>query len=210
MGKTNIIVAREIFFNILLSLYFAFFAWTHLSYFFKTSSLPTLLFVVYETILVFFILFRKLPKEVRFDFKSWLAASIASYLPMLFISDRLEFTGDIVFLLLQIAGITISLLAMLSLNLSFGVVPANRGVKSGGMYKIVRHPIYAGYFISMTCFTIQNIAGYESLIRNCSILVITLVALIIRIKYEEEFLLRDPEYQKLVKTTPYRLIPKIW
>jgi protein-S-isoprenylcysteine O-methyltransferase Ste14 len=104
----------------------------------------------------------------------------------------------------------ISFTAMFSLNLSFGVVPANRGVKSGGLYKIVRHPIYSGYLLSFTCFVIQNISDFESLIRNVSILVISLVALIFRIKYEEAFLSKDAEYRKLMETTPYRLIPKVW
>ena len=33
--------------------------------------------------------------------------------------------------------------ALLSLQRSFGIVPANRGIREGGLYRIVRHPLYA-------------------------------------------------------------------
>jgi len=96
------------------------------------------------------------------------------------------------------------------LNLSFGIVAANRGVKNSGLYKIVRHPMYAGYFLSLSCFAMQNVPDEASLIRNGIILTVTLIGLIIRIKYEEDLLIKDPQYKKLLKTTPYRLIPKVW
>ena len=37
----------------------------------------------------------------------------------------------------------------LSLGRSFGLMPANRGVVSTGMYRLVRHPIYLGYLVTL-------------------------------------------------------------
>lgn len=210
MKKHSSIIIRERFFNILLALFYVYFAYSHAVYFFKTGSLPTFIFLVYESLIVFLVLLRKAPKEVSFDFKGWLAASIGTFLPIAFTSELHEFSGSLAVLAIQLIGVTISLIGMCSLNLSFGIVPANRGVKKAGMYKFVRHPIYAGYFISLTCFVIQNAGTQESLIRNAIILFITLTALIYRIKFEETFLSKDAEYKKLMKTTPYRLIPKVW
>jgi protein-S-isoprenylcysteine O-methyltransferase Ste14 len=50
------------------------------------------------------------------------------------------------------SGATIALLAKIFLGRSFGLVPANRGVKHYGVYQIVRHPMYAGYMISHVGF----------------------------------------------------------
>lgn len=38
--------------------------------------------------------------------------------------------------------------AKLCLWRSFGLVAAHRGLKAGGLYAVVRHPMYAGYVIS--------------------------------------------------------------
>ena len=40
----------------------------------------------------------------------------------------------------------------LTLGRSFGLMPANRGVVSSGIYRFVRHPIYAGYLITHVAF----------------------------------------------------------
>jgi hypothetical protein len=37
------------------------------------------------------------------------------------------------------------LAATLRLGRSFGIVATNRGIQTGGLYRIVRHPIYAAY-----------------------------------------------------------------
>ena len=97
MKDKKLIIFREVSFNIILALYFVFFASIHLAYFIKTQSIPTFLFIFYESFIVFLALFRSIPKEVCFDFKSWLAASVGTYLPMMFTSNRYEFDGDIVF-----------------------------------------------------------------------------------------------------------------
>lgn len=203
-------ILRERFFNMLLAMFFAIPAYAHAKYFYSTGSLPTLIFLVFEVLLVFLALSRNFPKEVSFSFKEWLAAAVGSFLPIFLLSNRGEFSGDFVFFALQLVGATISLFGMFSLNLSYGVVPANRGVRKAGLYKFVRHPIYAGYFVSLSCFVVQNAPDADTLIRNLSILLITLVALVFRIRFEERFLQKDAEYQKLMQATKYRLCPGVW
>ena len=44
----------------------------------------------------------------------------------------------------------------LSLGRSFGLIPANRGVVSTGVYRFVRHPIYLGYLITHVGFVVAN------------------------------------------------------
>ena len=68
----------------------------------------------------------------------------------------------------------------LSLGRSFGLMPANRGVVSTGLYRLVRHPIYMGYLITHVGFLLANATFW-----NVLIFVAADVALMIRAVYEE-------------------------
>ena len=45
-------------------------------------------------------------------------------------------------------GLTLTCYGFWSLGRSFGVVAANRGIKSRGPYSFVRHPIYLGFLVA--------------------------------------------------------------
>jgi protein-S-isoprenylcysteine O-methyltransferase Ste14 len=109
---------------------------------------------------------------------------------------------DVVTLPLIMVGTTISLFAKLSLRRSFGVIPANRGVKVSGAYRFVRHPMYTGYVINhigllLLYFSAWNVAVYS----------ICWVLLYLRAIEEERFLLQDPEYTAYVGQVKARIIP---
>jgi protein-S-isoprenylcysteine O-methyltransferase Ste14 len=99
-------------------------------------------------------------------------------------------------------GTGIALVAKLSLRRSFGLVPANRGVKISGAYRFVRHPMYTGYVLNhlgflMLFFSAWNLAVYLT----CWIL------LYLRVVEEERFLLKDPQYVDYTKSVTSRVIP---
>jgi protein-S-isoprenylcysteine O-methyltransferase Ste14 len=76
-----------------------------------------------------------------------------------------------------------------------------------GPYKIVRHPMYSGGMIFLI-FTPLALGSYWALI---PFLIITLVALILRIINEEKLLIANlPGYKEYCQKTKYRLIPFIW
>ena len=78
----------------------------------------------------------------------------------------------------------------LSLGRSFGLMPANRGIVSTGLYRLVRHPIYLGYLITHVGFLLANATLW-----NVLIFVGADVALMIRAVYEERVLARDASYR---------------
>ena len=85
------------------------------------------------------------------------------------------------------------------------MVPADRGIKRGGPYQLVRHPIYAGYLISEIGFlllhpTLWNLSTYS----------LALVLQIVRILAEERFLAQNADYREYMQTVRYRLIPRIF
>ena len=64
---------------------------------------------------------------------------------------------------LEFLGLILVVTAFLSLNRSFGVAPENRGVKTGGAYKLVRHPMYLGYILTETGYVVENSSAFNLL-----------------------------------------------
>lgn len=103
---------------------------------------------------------------------------------------------------LQGLGIALQLWAKLALGRSFGLLPANKGIVIGGPYRLVRHPIYLGYFITHVGFLLGSWSTWNAGLFAC------LYALqFVRIYREEALLVQDPSYRKYCKTTRYRFLP---
>ena len=94
---------------------------------------------------------------------------------------------------------------LLNHNRSFGLVAANRGIVTGGMYRFVRHPLYHSYFLGLTGFLINHFSFY-----NVFLLSVQLMCQLRRIKDEEGLLRKDPAYQNYMTKTPWRLLPLIY
>jgi protein-S-isoprenylcysteine O-methyltransferase Ste14/uncharacterized membrane protein (UPF0127 family) len=105
----------------------------------------------------------------------------------------------------QAAGIGVLIGSLLSLGRSFGLVPANRGIKRAGLYRMVRHPAYAGELILCLGLLLADPS-----IRGLGFALLISAGLVYRIFSEERILMRDPEYRAYVRDTKYRLIPRIF
>lgn len=103
---------------------------------------------------------------------------------------------------LVFGGGAIALFGKLSLRRSFGIVPANRGVKTGGMYAFVRHPIYCGYVINHIGMLLVYFSAW-----NIAVLGLAWVMLWLRAVEEERFLLQDPAYVAYAGQVRYRIFP---
>lgn len=103
------------------------------------------------------------------------------------------------------AGLLVIIAGKLSLGRSFGLVPANRGIVSSGIYRLVRHPIYLGYLITHTAFVVANPTLW-----NLSLLLITDTALLLRAVQEERTLAVDPAYVDYCTRTRWRILPGVF
>ena len=103
------------------------------------------------------------------------------------------------------AGLLVIIGGKLSLGRSFGLVPANRGVVSTGLYRLVRHPIYAGYLVTHAAFVIANPRLW-----NVALLVTTDFALLLRAIQEERTLQADPAYGKYCERVRWRIVPGVF
>lgn len=103
------------------------------------------------------------------------------------------------------AGLLLIIAGKVALGRSFGLMPANRGIVCRGAYRLMRHPIYAGYLVTHFAFLVAHPTGW-----NLLVLVASDTALLVRAIYEERTLARDPEYASYMTTVRWRVVPGVF
>ncbi len=105
----------------------------------------------------------------------------------------------------QAIGNVLALISILQLGRSFGIVAANRGIQTGGLYRYVRHPIYAAYLLAFGGFVL----AHPSVV-NSGVLLVWATIQIARIHAEERVLGEDLTYCAYRRAVRYRLVPGVW
>jgi protein-S-isoprenylcysteine O-methyltransferase Ste14 len=106
---------------------------------------------------------------------------------------------------LSLIGLTIVIAGKMTLGRSFGLIPANRGIVSSGLYRLVRHPIYLGYLFTHFAFVAANPSLW-----NFGILVAADAALLARAVCEEKTLAIDPMYRTYQESVRWRVCPGLF
>jgi protein-S-isoprenylcysteine O-methyltransferase Ste14 len=192
--------------NVVLAALFGLLAAVHLDAARRTGRWATLLpMVVQEGVLLTLFLTRRRPIAISARRRDWLVGMVGLFLPLL-LRPAAE-PGPLVWLgrPVQIAGVLLGTVAALSLGRSIGVVAANRGVKAGGLYRLVRHPLYAGQMLGNLGYA----ASYPTL-ANVLIALASLVTLNVRVVVEERLLGADPSYREYLRRTRWRLVPFVY
>lgn len=105
----------------------------------------------------------------------------------------------------QLVGFGIVLVALGALGRSFGIVASNRGIKTNGLYSLVRHPAYSGYLVSYLGYIAEN-----GSLRNVLLLLVGTAAQLVRISEEERMLGLDAAYRPYLARVRRRLIPYLY
>ena len=153
---------------------------------------------------LFFAVRKTPPKATNLAPRDWIVAFCGSFMQNALIPAP-DVHDNIFIEVLQAAGFVFCIGGALSLNESFGVVPANRGIKSKGFYKWVRHPIYAGYFLEALGYLMQNLT-----ISNMIVMVLWVLFQLRRIFIEEEYLSKDEAYREYKKKVRWRILPPLY
>lgn len=182
------------------------FAIVHVQHWLNTGEFTGLGFALQESVLISLFFVRRRPKESMNTAGAWLAALIGSWGVLLLRPNGFAlFNLESPYVGLQIFGAVLAIVATTFLGRSFGIVAANRGVKTDGAYRIVRHPIYASYLFGFAGYYLSSIS-----IWNAAVLIISMAFQIKRIHAEESVLTRDPVYRDYAERVRYRLIPYIY
>jgi protein-S-isoprenylcysteine O-methyltransferase Ste14 len=160
--------------------------------------------VLSEAFTAFLVLIRK-PGAMASNVHAWTVAIIGTCAPLLVMGVGPAVIPGSVGALMMLGGLLLTVGAKVFLNRSFGIVAANRGVKRNGPYRLVRHPMYLGYLIMHVGFLLMHLSWW-----NAAVYAATWLAMILRIRAEEEFLLRDVQYQEYSGSVRYRLVPGLY
>ena len=162
-----------------------------------------LIYLVSETMVILMVTFRRTANEISRRSADWVIGFAGTLLPLLVVrsdSAPLPYGATLLFL-----GFCVAAGAQLSLLRSFGVVAANRGVRTGGLYGLVRHPMYLGYFLTHLGFLLTN-----PLLWNVALCAVWTACQLYRIRAEERVLSADTAYVAFARRVPYRLVPFVY
>jgi protein-S-isoprenylcysteine O-methyltransferase Ste14 len=201
-GKARVI--WEISGNIALSLFFLQFLVAHGKEFMATFRFSTMLLVMKVATDVIFYLFRRVPKEISVSPYDWIVALLGTYMVACFQPGH-SGSDNLIGQFMQTLGLCMQVAGMCSLNTSIGMTAANRGVKTGGLYRLVRHPLYLSYAIAFGGFVLNQPTWH-----NVMIYFSALLLWVLRILAEERLLSRDPKYQLYATHVQWRLVPFVF
>jgi protein-S-isoprenylcysteine O-methyltransferase Ste14 len=171
-----------------------------------SKNVDAALLVTSESLGVVLILTRRFSKTVSKRPLDWALSVMAVNAPLLTVPTAAStFLPAQLATTVMFAGMIIQISAKIVLWRSYGLVPANRGVKTRGPYRFMRHPMYAGY----TLIHIGFLLGFPSL-QNFLLYLTTFLIEVARLIREELILNKDPLYREYVSRVRYRVIPGIF
>ena len=200
------VMMLEIFERAIVVLVFSHFAFVMLTAPAGTAGILGLILLVSESLPVVLILTRRQSKALSEKTGDWLLGLTGTILPLLAVPVA---SGGVVSAglcgAIMLVGLYVQISAKVILARSFGLIAANRGIKVAGPYRIVRHPMYAGYTILHVGFLL----AFPS-IWNLILYSIELAIQIARLLREELLLNQDRSYRDYAARVRYRLIPMVF
>ena len=164
-----------------------------------------ILVLISETLAIVLILTRR-RGEIALRPLAVLAAFAGTALPLMVRPGGAAIAPQLISSILMFGGLSVSILSKLYLNRSFGMIAANRGIKIGGPYRFVRHPMYLGaIFLYPATALIFGSRWALALSGLMSALFVWRTAL------EDRTLRQElPGYREFAASTRYRLVPGLW
>ena len=174
--------------------------------FMRTGRLTGLLLLASETLVVVLTVCRRSAAIVDRSFRARILTAVSVIgPPLLRPGTGLPFAPELLTVGLSACGLLVVIGGKLSLGRSFGLMPANRGVVSAGVYRLVRHPIYMGYLVTHVAFLVANPSVW-----NITALVAADAALLARAVCEEATLARDERYRTYQQQVRWRVCPGVF
>ncbi len=190
---------------IVASLPFAYLGYYRLAH--EGVDLPRVALALNYALLIATMAIRRPPVRVTTNPLYWATAFVATY--WIFLTLGLTERGvplapTVVTHGLALGSLVISVVARVSLGRNIGFVPAQRELVTSGAYAVVRHPIYAGLYVSLAGFVLR---AYSP--RNLLIAAIGAGLFVVKTFMEEDFLAQDPTYVRYMTRVRWRWLPGV-
>ena len=190
--------------NGLLALMFALLVLVSVQTFTATGSVKSFAVLAANVLVMSLFLMRREAKSETTAPVLWLLSYAGTFFPMMLRpadGGALESIGYAI----QLTGTVFLIVALLSLQRSFAIVPANRGIQVEGAYRLVRHPLYAAELFLLLGVVLANPS-----VLNAAIWLIECGLQLARARAEERFLSADPDYRAYTDRVRYRLVPGLF
>jgi protein-S-isoprenylcysteine O-methyltransferase Ste14 len=159
-------------------------------------------FAVDYCMLTGLLIVRRRPMTEGRRFLDWLVAGSA-WVPLLMQSADTSRVQGLAGASLSAVGVCVTVAGMASLGRSFGIVAANRGLQTRGMYGWLRHPLYFGESLAM----VGNVVANPSTV-NAALAAVAIACLFPRILAEER--LMGASYKPYAARVRWRLLPGVF
>jgi len=177
---------------------------SHARYALDTGSLTNVFFAIEQGLLAAMFLTRRRSQFTSTRVFDWVVA-FASWLPLAMRPLETHGTAASTGSVIQMVGLTLVIVSFATLGRSFGVVAANRGLKIGGPYRLVRHPIYFSHSVTLLGVVIANFNWI-----NLTIALVATSCQFFRMDAEERVLAATSDYATYKERVRYRLIPGLY
>jgi protein-S-isoprenylcysteine O-methyltransferase Ste14 len=195
--------AIKIIANVVVVLGFGLLAYACYRKYHDTGSIKWFGLLVVNTVFVTMYIARRDAASISSSPSLWLLAFAGTCLPLV-LRPTAPTASSAVGSVVQLVGLCAVVASMLSLRRSFGIVPAHRGIRTQGLYNLVRHPLYASELLWMIGFVIANPSVW-----NIGLWLGDCILQFTRACAEERFLSADPVYSQYRARVRYRLIPLV-
>jgi protein-S-isoprenylcysteine O-methyltransferase Ste14 len=183
----------------------ALFFYVHATHAVEARSIGNVFFALEQGLLVGVFLTRRRTDTTSTRPWDWFVATIGGWLSLAMRPHESGGSLELFGTGLQVVGLTCVIVSFVTLGKSFGIVAANRGLKVGGPYRFVRHPIYMSHSMTLIGFTLANLWWYNALV-----LVLVTVFQVLRIQAEERVLAATSDYESYRRSVRWRLVPGLY
>ncbi len=189
--------------NVIVAAFLLLFVFINFKAFYTTGDISYILVSINESVYVVLFLVRERAIAVSTSGFDWAIAFSATFLGTL-LRPALPLNILLGSILISI-GIMVNIVSVLFLNRSISIVPARRSIKTGGLYRFVRHPMYSSEILSLFGYLLVNVS-----LMNTYIVIGTMVLMLARINREELFLSKNKLYREYLARTPWKLVPFVY
>ena len=194
---------RSIISNIVIATFFSIFVYINIKAFGKSGGAGYLLVAFNEGLYVLLYAIRRRPVATSTSVSDWGIGFSGSFIGTLLRPAGISI--PMVGTALIMIGTIVNIAAVISLNRSIGTVPAERHIKTRGLFRFIRHPMYASELCVLFGYLIANLSLWNAIMVICNS-----ILLLMRIDREERFLSHNSTYVAYAARTPWKLFPSVY